>query len=321
LIVGGEAVRVSIVSEGFQITTGPRTAESAARRLGGRARLEIASGMRPRLEAAGIRSLGDALDPGIGARVAGSRSSWVRRVPAGPRALYVKCFVYPTAKDVLLRIVSRRFLWHRARREWRSIALQQELGLPVAERVCLGELRRLGILRASVLVTDEIEGVRRLDEWLHDEAAGGRPGIESAAIVARYAVLLHGRGFVHGDLNARNVLLRAHMDGPVQVFNVDSARGRRHPWRGRLTPSHLGDLAPLVIAFRVLLGRGAARSLVGSYAAGLGIALTEAVERRLEAEISRIGAKEARRLEETGPTGREQRGWARARADSERDAP
>src|SRR5262245_1187755 len=86
-------------------------------------RLEIAPGMSPLLEAAGIRSFADAIRRDLGTPVAGSRSSWVRRVPAGERAVYVKCFVYPTLKDAVLRIASRRFIHHRALREWRSLEL------------------------------------------------------------------------------------------------------------------------------------------------------------------------------------------------------
>ena len=169
--------------------------------------LEITTGMGPLLAAAGIRDVAGALARDLGEPVAASRSSWVRRVPAGGRALYVKCFVYPTIKDVLLRILSRRLRWHRALREWRSIALQEKLGLPIVNRVALGESRRLGILRASVLVTEEVGGATRLDRRLRERKSDDLP-----ELVARYVARMHLAGFTHGDLNARNVIVSGGAD-------------------------------------------------------------------------------------------------------------
>ena len=240
------------------------------------------------LSAAGVRKASDLLDPALGEPVTKSRSSWVRRVPVGARALYVKCFVYPTLKDVVLRIVSRRFVWHRARREWRSLGLQERLGLPCVKRVALGEVRRSGFLRAAVLVTEEVGGATRLDGWLRSEDGAGMP-----ERVGRYVARLHLAGFAHGDLNARNLIV----SGPErELRNVDSGRGRSEPWTGRLTRHHVRDVAPLVLAFRVLRDDQAAKALVAEYLEEMDLGVRADFDGRVEAEIRRIEAKERARL-------------------------
>jgi tRNA A-37 threonylcarbamoyl transferase component Bud32 len=254
--------------------------------------LEITTGLEPVLAAAGIRTALDALDPALGEPVVASRSSWVRRVPAGDRSLYVKCFVYPTLKDVALRVVSRRFLWHRARREWRSIALQERLGLPTVNRVALGEVRRLGILRAAALVTEEVRDAIRLDRSLRGGSPPALPGN-----LGSYVARMHLAGFTHGDLNARNVLVSG--DG-ADLRNVDSGRGRLQPWRFRFTAGHLRDVAPLVLALRVLSGQEAAEALLAEYLEEMDLGVPADFQRRLESEIGRIEAKETARLDGVG---------------------
>jgi serine/threonine-protein kinase RIO1 len=259
----------------------------------GARRFEVAPGMSPLLEAAGIHCVDDALKKEIGTPVAGARSSWVRRVPAGDHALYVKCFVYPTLKDALLRFASRRFIHHRALREWRSIELQKTLGLPVVEPVCLGELRRMGLLRASVIATEEFSGCKRLDDLLRD--GDGAVRANAADAVAHYIARLHRSGFIHGDLNARNVLVRDEKD----LRNVDSSHGRRRQWPGRLTIEHLKDLAPISLAFHLLAGPEREAEFRRAYAAAAGVEFSAAMGTALDAEIARIQPKESRRITRT----------------------
>jgi tRNA A-37 threonylcarbamoyl transferase component Bud32 len=251
-------------------------------------KLEITTGKEPLLSAAGIRTVSDLLDPALGEPVIRSRSSWVRRVQAGERALYVKCFVYPTLKDVVLRMLSRRLVWHRARREWMSLGLQERLGLPCVPRVALGEVRRSGILRAAALVTEEIRGATRLDACLRSGDGAGMP-----ERVGRYVARLHLSGFAHGDLNARNLIL----SGPeLELRNVDSGRGRSQPWTGRFTRHHVRDVAPLVLAFRVLRDDRAAKALVDAYLERMDLGVPADFDRRVETEIRRIEEKERARL-------------------------
>lgn len=288
---GGGAATVCIED---QIITAPAIAEPPILRIDGTTRLEIASGTEALLEAAGFRTFEDLVDPKIGTLIAGSRSGSVRRVPSGSTALFVKCFTYPTVKDAILRIVSRRFRRHRARREWLSIELQERLGLPVVARVCIGERRQRLLLRTTVLVTEELSGARGLDEWLQDPE-GERESTDLPAIVAGYVALLHRNGFVHGDLNARNVLIRRAGVG-LDLRNVDSAHGRHVTWNRQLTRCHLRDLAPLALAFRVIDGAGAEAELVLAYASEMGTLVTPRVARMLQQEIARISKKEERRL-------------------------
>lgn len=249
------------------------------------------AGKQPLLDAAGIRGIADALNPALGMPVAGSRTGWVRNVPAGTRSVYVKVLTYPTLKDVMLRLASRRFFWHRARREWQCIALQDDLGLPAVPRVCFGEVRQNGILRAAVLVTEEVPAAVKLDAWLREAERSAAPGV-----IGGYVARLHAAGFHHGDLNARNLLVAAGSSGTPDCWNVDSGRGRRCDWHGRITTDHIRDLAPLLLAFRVIVGADSMQSLTRAYASLLGVGFTRATSRMLEAEMIRIEPRELRRL-------------------------
>jgi tRNA A-37 threonylcarbamoyl transferase component Bud32 len=287
------AERREFPSKGCQITTTQGHSARGPRIRKGTTRLDVADGKAPLLDAAGIHSLDDALRLDLGDPIAASRSTWVRRVPAGTSHVYVKVLTYPTAKDLLLRILSRRFLWHRARREWRCIKLQQDMGLPAAGPVCFGELRHHGFLRAAVLVTEEIPGATRLDDWLRNGDADGRA---AAASAGAYVARLHLRGFHHGDLNARNVLVTTNAGGSLDFWNVDSGRGRRSPWHRRVTVDHIRDIAPVALACRAIAGEEAMQECLHSYAAAVLVPFTAATARMLEAEMLRIEPRERRRL-------------------------
>lgn len=231
--------------------------------------------------------------------MAGSRTSWVRRLQIdGGRAVFAKCFYYPTPLDLVLRIVSRRMWWHRAEREWRSLRIQEELGIPTVGRLALGERRQFGLLRSALLVTEEFHGAIRLDRWL---AAASRWSAHGAAeavdALAGWVARVHRAGFVHGDLNARNVLVRAPEMVTPEFRAIDAGRGARSRWRGTVSRRHARDLAPIALACELILGTEHASRFLARYAREAAIGDLSSTEEVVSREVSRVRGHEARRLD------------------------
>lgn len=249
--------------------------------------------------ALGLRSLEGIETFAGGELVAGSRTSWVRRVKiAGGSAVFAKCFYYPTPLDLVLRIVSRRMWWHRAEREWRSLQIQESLGLPTVARLALGERRRFGLLRSALLVTEEFEGAIRLDRWLAASARSAPNGAGPAvAALAAWVARVHRAGFVHGDLNARNVLVSQMESAPPAFRTIDAGRGARARWRGRVSRRHARDLAPITLACELILGAEWSTRFLGHYASDAAIGDLRSDEHVILREVSRVRSHEARRLD------------------------
>jgi tRNA A-37 threonylcarbamoyl transferase component Bud32 len=139
-------------------------------------------------------------------------------------------------------------------RRWdiaREVAVWRQLRdgeVPLVQPVAWGIERTLGIPVRSFLVLDWVEGSVDLEQWLR--ARDGKPdpaewravGTESGEVLAA----LHRRGWVHGDMAARNLLVRDAGETP-RVLLIDLARSRRADGRGPLALTDLSRLAKTVM--------------------------------------------------------------------------
>ena len=153
---------------------------------------------------------------------------------------YVKTFFGPGNRlQYLLRI-------GRYQRELRNLRYFASLGLATPPLAAHGHTLRWGVLQQAALVTREVTDAPTLKQLM---AAGGlyREGVEGARRILEQLAdatrALHQRGFYHGDLKARNILVRDHNQRP-QLFFFDCPRGH-HPPRWRLRGRILRDLAHL----------------------------------------------------------------------------
>ncbi len=103
-------------------------------------------------------------------------------------------------------------------------------------------------LTDSWLVTRTIPDALSLEKWF----PGSSDRARSAALsrLATGLAQMHAAGFVHIDLQARNILLRESDGGPNQIFLIDSTRGGLRADPIRQAHGRLRDLSALYKSLR-----------------------------------------------------------------------
>ena len=147
-----------------------------------------------------------------------------RRVSVEGQGFYIKIYDF-SARG--LRVWLGR---SKARTEWENLALFRSLGIPTPDVVACGETRKHGRVQSGALVTAEIPSAvdlrtlaLRRDERLAD-AAWRRSVLRQ---VADYVRRLHRAGFIHNDLNWRNILVK--LEGAPEVYFIDCPSGHWCP--------------------------------------------------------------------------------------------
>ena len=117
-----------------------------------------------------------------------------------------------------------------------SYRQMKKLGLPIAEPVAVGEIRRWGSLFAGCIVTREIPGTVTLREYAAKEwiilpaARRRRAYTDISATICRHLQTMHRHRFFHFDPKWRNILIRPEADGgSAGLWWIDCPRGRRLP--------------------------------------------------------------------------------------------
>jgi tRNA A-37 threonylcarbamoyl transferase component Bud32 len=134
----------------------------------------------------------------------------------------------------------------RYQRELRNLRYFAELGLATPALAAYGHRYHRGLLHDAVMVTREVTGAVDLEKLTQTGqlyargVAGARNILDKLALAARS---LHARGFYHGDLKARNILVR-DAGGEPELFFFDCPRGY-HPPRFMLRRCIVRDLAHL----------------------------------------------------------------------------
>lgn len=144
--------------------------------------------------------------------------------PAGP--LSVKRY-NPKGRLFGLKYLLRR---SRARRAWRLARCLDGAQAPTPDVLGYAEQRRFGLLQAAYLVTAGLSGPERLDDYI-ERCFENWSMREKALFVLKVAELLraaHGRGLVHGDLKAANILVApGGPGGKLWLIDLDAARLRK----------------------------------------------------------------------------------------------
>lgn len=114
----------------------------------------------------------------------------------------------------------------RARAEWRAGSMMLASGLPIAEPLGYGELRRGGIVAGCVLMVRALGNCQKLSNHLYDNYYGKPPTVPAGErdefLTALGALIrrMHNAGFRHPDLHTGNIM----MDGgesPPRLWLVD----------------------------------------------------------------------------------------------------
>lgn len=167
---------------------------------------------------------------------------------AGGRQMPVFCKRYCFARP------SWRF-WLRAskaRREFGSYAIFEQLGIRCAERIAWGENRDwLGRLRHAFILTRAIAHVLPLPDWLRRFCPDPRHGPDKVlrrALCEQLAEMtrrLHHGRFFHNDLYGRNVLVEQTPGHPPALWWIDCPRGHFARWPASRRRGRIKDLAAL----------------------------------------------------------------------------
>lgn len=160
-----------------------------------------------------------------GQLVTDQRTSWVRRVATRYGDVFVKVYEYDTWAARLRGGARRTAPWRRSRAaaEFDALAWLRQHGLVAPEPVAAGEVRRLGFLVRSVLVTTAFAG-EPIDALLPSLAPGDRLALADTlgTLVGR----LHALGFRDRNLDLRNLLAQRRSDGGWTIAKIDSPRHR-----------------------------------------------------------------------------------------------
>lgn len=114
----------------------------------------------------------------------------------------------------------------RARAEWRAGSRMLASGLPVAEPLGYGELRKGGIAAGCALIVRALENCKKLSSHLHDNYRGGPPRVpagERDEFLTAFGALIrrmHDAGFRHPDLHADNIMVDGR-ESPPRLWLVD----------------------------------------------------------------------------------------------------
>lgn len=164
------------------------------------------------------------------------KAAEVRQLSVDGRELFLKKYWSDTPRQLWSGMLRGTFFGRsKVRREFENLQQLRAWGLDAPAPVVYGEQRRAGWLVRSFLVSEAVPAAVPLDAVVTGQRpAGLLPAL--AAMLRR----LHERGFAHGDLYWRNILLSG---GSLDHFYlIDAHRGGR--WR-REPAGRARDLAAL----------------------------------------------------------------------------
>jgi tRNA A-37 threonylcarbamoyl transferase component Bud32 len=193
-------------------------------------RFTVAPGQGELLERVGVRDFAAALDHRGGRVLVQGKSSFIRILNDPDdvsRQIYLKCYLYPKAG------VRFRYAWRksRARREYESLQMMIERGLPCAVPLVYGERRGpFGVLLACCIATLGVPRTMNLEALLASATEPGSPARDpllrrrGLSILGALIGRMHQSGYVDHDMHWRNILVSLDATEPAFAF-IDSPKG------------------------------------------------------------------------------------------------
>jgi hypothetical protein len=209
-----------------------------------------------RLRACGLERVESILS-----RVEGRVAAWSRttdtvfvRDPLGGPGFYLKRYYYPTFRKRLRSALRGTLLGiNRASAEARALKTLANSGVPTVRPVAVGGRRRLGLLTACFVITEEVPGSMNLTSFAQEVAAGRRrvtrPWRRACAdVLGRQVAAMHAEGVSHGQLFWRNILIRSGITGHPEFFMLDTQPIARFERVGPGPAWWLRELAQLAVS-------------------------------------------------------------------------
>lgn len=168
-----------------------------------------------KLEAEHFESLEHVL--GIeGEQINTSDMSTLVRVKVGESKYYIKKYHRGG------RYFRRRLGRSRVRAEWENSDYFRRIGVPTTRLVAFGERRKSFGDRIGALVIEELENVEDIAVVLKNghHMLQNKSWLGGVTLkIAKYTAMLHDKGFVHGDLKLRNILVNFAQDPEVYIID------------------------------------------------------------------------------------------------------
>ncbi len=173
--------------------------------------------------------------------------SQVIKLAVGDKIYYIKRY-YAAGKAF-----RRYFGRSRIRAEWENLIAFARLGVPTPKIVGFGQCLNYGQFKCGALITEEIVDSMDLAVLAKSHPAMLQDKLWRLSVlyqVADYTRKLHDGGYVHGNLNWRNILVT--LTGDPQIYFIDCPAGGSR--RGQaLRRAKLNDLAFLDKLGRIYL--------------------------------------------------------------------
>jgi tRNA A-37 threonylcarbamoyl transferase component Bud32 len=158
-----------------------------------------------------------------------SKTNFTQRVQIGDRFYFVKRYLIP-GKHL------RRYLAaSRVNREWKNLSWFEKHQIPTPRRIVMGEGDRWQGQYWGVIVSEEVSQTIDLRKVYRDSPEMLRNRFWRLEIIKRLASVvakLHETGFIHNDLQWRNILVSLPNDADCRVFLIDCPAGRPIYLRG-----------------------------------------------------------------------------------------
>lgn len=121
-----------------------------------------------------------------------------------------------------------------AYREFLGFKTVADLGIPTAEVLAMGEIRKNLNLKEAYFVTRFVENSADGTTWMYPDADPERRA-EYIYICMEQLAHLHNSGVFHGGYHPRNQLWRLDADGKMEIIWIDLATCRKLKTRGSHT--------------------------------------------------------------------------------------
>lgn len=176
--------------------------------------------------------------------------------------VFIKRYHYPRWKSRLKGMLRGTFFgMSRVRAEFRALQAMRKLGIQAVRPVAYGERRALHFVHSCFLVTEAVPNSVSLatyaQQYLGDNHSPAcfRKRRRVLTGLARQVRHMHEKGFVHGDLFWRNVLIRVLGEENCEFYFLDASLGHRIWRKDRGRPGIVDDLAGLMAIAPVFCSR------------------------------------------------------------------
>lgn len=247
---------------------------------------------REALREAGLGTVDAILGRNDGRVVAWSRTTDSVYIPtARGVGFYVKRYFYPSWRARFRTMLRGTFLGiHRGKAEYRSLSTMRSYGINAVRPVAYGSQRLGHFVTACFLVTEEVPHAPNLTTYAQ-ELEGGRREVtpawrhKAARRLATQISEMHGRGYEHGRLFWRNVLIRRDVLGEPEFFFLDAERQKRIERIGRAGSWRMHELAKVATSAEPFSSRTDRVRFLRAY---LGVRRLDAAAKVHVRELSRL---------------------------------